>query len=70
MRDYDGRRPMTKEEYDKMFGEYDAEVARKKAERPYPHPDTEFDTKHDLSSMNLPETKRENEEGFGVFKYD
>ena len=70
MSDYDGRRPMTKEEYQEMFGEYDAEVARRKAERPYPHPDTEFDSKHDLSSMNLPETKRENEEGFGVFKYD
>jgi hypothetical protein len=61
---------MTKEEREKMFGEYDAEVARQKAERLYPHPDTEFDSRHDLSSMNLPETKRENEEGFGVFRYD
>jgi hypothetical protein len=61
---------MTKEERENMFGEYEAELARQKAEAPYSHPDTEFDTKHDLSSMNLPETKRENEEGFGVFKYD
>jgi hypothetical protein len=51
-----------------MFGEYDAEVARRKAEPPYPHPDTEFDMKHDLSALNLPETKRENEEGFGVYR--
>jgi hypothetical protein len=53
-----------------MFGEYDAEVARQKAEPPYPHPDTEFDTKHDSSALNLPETRRENEEGFGVYRYE
>ena len=70
MKECDCCRPMTKEEREKMFGEYDAEIARQKAERPYPHPDTEFDNKHDLCSMNLPETKRENEEGFSVFKYD
>jgi hypothetical protein len=61
---------MTKEERDKMLGEYEAELARQKAEAPYPHPDTEFDFKHDSSALNLPETKRENEEGFGVFRYD
>jgi len=53
-----------------MFGEYDAWVAKQKAEPPYPHPDTEFDMKHDLSSLNLPETRRENEEGFGVYRYE
>lgn len=70
MRDCDCCRPMTKEEREKMFGEYEAEVARQKAQPTYPHPDTEFDTKHDFSALNLPETKRENEEGFGVFRYD
>jgi hypothetical protein len=53
-----------------MFGEYEAELARQKAQPPYPHPDTEFDTKHDLSALNLPETTRENEEGFGVYRYE
>ena len=66
----DWDRPMTAEEYQKMFGEYDAEVARQKAEPPYPHPDTEFDFKHDSSALNLPETRRENEEGFGVYRYE
>jgi hypothetical protein len=66
----DWDRPMTPEEYQKMFGEYDAELARQKAEPPYPHPDTEFDFKHDSSALNLPEIKRENEEGFGVYRYE
>ena len=70
MRDCECCRPMTKEEKDKMFGEYEAELARQKAEAPYPHPDTEFDFKHDSSALNLPETKRENEEGFGVYRYE
>jgi len=63
-------RPLTPEEYQKTFGEYDAWVASQKAQPPYPHPDTEFDTKHDLSALNLPETRRENEEGFGVYRYE
>jgi len=63
-------RPLTPEEYQKTFGEYDAWVEKQKAEPPYPHPDTEFDMKHDLSSLNLPETRRENEEGFGVYRYE
>ena len=63
-------RPLTPEEYQKTFGEYDAWVASQKAHPPYPHPDTEFDMKHDLSALNLPETRRENEEGFGVYRYE
>jgi len=63
-------RPLTPEEYQKTFGEYDAWVASQKAQPPYPHPDTEFDAKHDLSALNLPETRRENEEGFGVYRYE
>jgi hypothetical protein len=63
-------RPLTPEEYQKTFGEYDAWVASQKAQPPYPHPDTEFDMKHDLSALNLPETRRENEEGFGVYRYE
>jgi hypothetical protein len=63
-------RPLTPEEYQKTFGEYDAWVASQKAQPPYPHPDTEFDIKHDLSALNLPETRRENEEGFGVYRYE
>jgi hypothetical protein len=51
-----------------MFGEYEAELAKSK--QPYPHPDTEFDFKHDSSALNLPETRRENEEGFGVYRYE
>jgi len=61
-------RPLTPEEYQKTFGEYDAWVASQKAQPPYPHPDTEFDMKHDSSALNLPETTRENEEGFGVYR--
>ena len=63
-------RPLTPEEYQKTFGEYDAWVASQRAQPPYPHPDTEFDMKHDLSALNLPETRRENEEGFGVYRYE
>ena len=63
-------RPLTPEEYQKTFGEYDAWVASQKAQPPYPHPDTEFDMKHDLSALNLPETRRENQEGFGVYRYE
>jgi hypothetical protein len=63
-------RPLTPEEYQKTFGEYNAWVASQKAQPPYPHPDTEFDMKHDLSALNLPETRRENEEGFGVYRYE
>jgi hypothetical protein len=63
-------RPLTPEEYQKTFGEYDAWVASQKAQPPYPNPDTEFDMKHDLSALNLPETRRENEEGFGVYRYE
>jgi hypothetical protein len=70
MSDCECCRPMTAEERQKMFGEYEAELARQKAQPPYPHPDTEFDTKHDLSALNLPETRRENEEGFGVYRYE
>jgi len=63
-------RPLTPEEYQKTFGEYDAWVASQRAQPPYPHPDTEFDMKHDLSALNLPEIRRENEEGFGVYRYE
>ena len=34
-----------------------------------PIPDTEFDSRNDFRSLNLPETKKENAEGFGVFDY-
>jgi len=70
MSDCECCRPMTVEERQKMFGEYEAELTRQKAEPPYPHPDTEFDFKHDSSALNLPETTKENEEGFGVYRYE
>jgi len=68
MSDCECCKPMTPEERQKMFGEYEAELAKSK--QPYPHPDTEFDFKHDSSALNLPETTRENEEGFGVYRYE
>ena len=30
-------------------------------------PDSEFDSRQDMRSLNLPETKKKNAEGFGVF---
>ena len=32
-----------------------------------PFPDSEFDSRQDMRSLNLPETKKKNAEGFGVF---
>jgi len=32
-------------------------------------PDTEFDSRNDFRSLNLPTTVKENAEGFGIFDY-